>query len=186
MSALPSARTPGAGIFAARDGRYVLIRPIWHGDAAALRRMHARLSPDTIYRRFMTTCPRGPSNATLRYLTVLDHRAREALVAVHRSEVVAVARYHALDERTAEIAVIVEDAWQRQGIARELILRLTSLAWSRGIRAFSGTILAENRAAVELMKSVFPGVRTAVSHGEIEFHIDIEDVLPKREHVVAV
>jgi GNAT superfamily N-acetyltransferase len=177
VSAVAPLGVPSAGVFAARDGRHVVVRPIWEGDASALRRMHRRLSPDTIYRRFMTTCPNEPSASMLRYLTVLDHRAREALVAVHRSDVIAVARYHVLDDGSAELAVLVEDAWQRQGIARELILRLTALAWSRGISEFSGAILGENRAAVELLKSAFPDVRIKVTHGEIEFRVALAEIL---------
>ncbi len=172
MSAVP-AEAPS--FFQTRNGNRLSVRPMWRGDIAALRRMHARLSPDAIYRRFMTTCPRGPSPTTLRYLTNVDHVAREALVATYRGEIIAVARYHVVHDGAAEIAVLVEDAWQRQGLARELVTRLTRLARERGIAWFSGSILGENRAAVQLLKSLFPEVHVKVERGEIEFRIPLAE-----------
>jgi GNAT superfamily N-acetyltransferase len=58
---------------------------------------------------------------------------------------------------TADVAVLVEDGWQRKGLAVVLIERLRELARSRGIETFTATILSENRPAIRMVRKVFPG-----------------------------
>src|SRR6266540_513068 len=102
MNAIPSLPAYGFDLLELPGGIRLNIRPIWLTDIPALRRMHARLSEDTIYYRFMSACPR-PSQRALHYLAGVDHSARDALVALSRNEIVGVARYHALADGEAEV-----------------------------------------------------------------------------------
>jgi GNAT superfamily N-acetyltransferase len=181
MSAVPSLPAYGFDIVQLADGARVKVRPIWLGDISALRRMHGRMSEQTIYYRFMTACPR-PSQQTLRFLAGVDHAARDALVAVEQGEIVGVARYHSVEDGVAEIAVVVEDAWQKRGIGRELVTRIASLARERGVRTFTGTMIAENRAASSLLVSVFPQARRRIEHGELLFEIPLDDPVSERRN----
>jgi GNAT superfamily N-acetyltransferase len=156
-----------------RDGTAVTVRPIHPTDVEGLRRMGARLSERTVYQRFMAPYPNGLPEKTLRFLATVDHHRREALVAVSKGEIVAVARYHARDDDEAEIAVLVEDAWQGRGLGRALTLRLSALAYERGIRLFSGTMLAQNDAARRLLESAFGQVAGKIDHGERAFTVAI-------------
>ena len=86
------------------------IRPIEPGDKAALAAAVDQSSDEAIYRRFLN--PHGRLTATeLRYLTEVDHRDHEALIALDpaSNEGVGVARYVRDPERgdSAEIAVAV-------------------------------------------------------------------------------
>jgi hypothetical protein len=62
------------------------------GDGEALRRLFHRLSPETVYRRFMSPLAR-PEQARPERLLDVDHMDREAIVAVVAGEIVGVARY---------------------------------------------------------------------------------------------
>lgn len=170
MSALPSF-LPQVDLVELPAGARVIVRPMSIIDVAALKRMWRRLSQRTIYRRFMTSCPKPPSERMLQYLAGVDHRTRDALVAVMMNEIVGVARYHTIADGEAEIAVLVEDAWQGRGLGRELTTRIAELARDRGITVFSGAMLAENDAAFALLRSVFPQASSRTSHGEREFRI---------------
>jgi hypothetical protein len=64
-----------------RDGSRVLIRPIEPDDRAALAEGFERLSAESRYRRFFAPMPRLRER-DLDYLTRVDHRDHEALVAV--------------------------------------------------------------------------------------------------------
>jgi GNAT superfamily N-acetyltransferase len=65
---------------------------------------------------------RRPDQARPDLLPNVDHRNREAIVALDRGEVVGVARYgREAGSEGAEMAVIVADAWQRQGIASRML-----------------------------------------------------------------
>jgi RimJ/RimL family protein N-acetyltransferase len=133
------------------DGRQVAIRPIGPDDHERLRASHARLSPESRYRRFLATKPELTS-ADARYLVEIDGSDHLALVATLPDEpgepIVAVARYIRLpdDPGAAEYAVVVGDDYQRQGLASELMARLAHAAAARGVKRFRATMLADNLA----------------------------------------
>ena len=151
----------------AHEAVALVVRPIGPADAERIARMFSRLSRETVLYRFLSPVVRLRP-ATIEWLTTVDHVRREALVALDGDEIVAVARYDALRSadpwgpRSAEIAVTVEDAWQRRGIGRRLVRQLAALAVERGYDSFVATILAENRRALSL-------TRTLVPHARIKF-----------------
>jgi RimJ/RimL family protein N-acetyltransferase len=138
-------------------GTRVLIRHIEPGDKALLEHGLARLSQETIRKRFLAAKPRF-SAAELRYLTEVDGVRHAALVAVLADDpesLVGVARYVALPDApdTAELAVVIGDPLQGQGLGRRLTELLADEARARGIRRFAATMLAENQAAMRLMRT---------------------------------
>ena len=144
------------------------VRPIEATDEERLRRLFFRLSAETVYRRFFRPV-HEPSPSVLRFLCSVDHGRREALVAVDGDgEIVAVARYDRLgDTDEAEVAVVVEDAWQGHGIGSRLLRRLAVLAESRGLHVFTATMLGDNRAASALLRSVDDHAAVRFDHGEL-------------------
>ncbi|MGH3402177.1 MAG: hypothetical protein ACRDRJ_06620, partial [Streptosporangiaceae bacterium] len=64
-----------------RDGERILIRPIGPADGPQLAALHARLSPDSIYRRYFGVKPRL-SPAEIGRFTSADEKWRFALVGV--------------------------------------------------------------------------------------------------------
>jgi RimJ/RimL family protein N-acetyltransferase len=144
--------------FTLQDGSAVLIRPIEPGDKARLADGLARLSQETIQRRFLAAKPRF-SSSELRYLTEVDARDHIALVALLADDpdtLVAVARCVRLPDRpgVAELAVIVGDPWQGQGLGRRLGQLLADEARAVGVRRFAATMLGENVAARRLMRTI--------------------------------
>jgi GNAT superfamily N-acetyltransferase len=114
------------------DGAAVGVREMRGDDIPRLRRLHTRLSRRTAYRRFMTPTPRLSERAVA-YFADVDHLGREALVATSGDDIVAIAQYHQTAGTTeAEVAILVEDAWQRRGVGRILIKRLIERARRRG------------------------------------------------------
>ncbi len=148
---------PVISAVALRDGSEVELRPLEGDDRQRLVRLFYRLSPESIHHRFLSPL-HDPSDVGLDRLVDIDHREREALAAVVGDEVVGVARYSRnAQTSTADVAVLVEDGWQRKGLAVVLIERLRELARSRGIETFTATILSENRPAIRMVRKVFPG-----------------------------
>ena len=130
------------------SGRPVAIRPIRSGDGPALQAGYERLSPQTQYRRFLTIKP-SLSPTDLAYLTSCDginHVAFVATPADDDQEIIAVARYVRLldDPTAAEMAVVVGDPFQGEGLGNELLDRLTAAALAGGIERFKATVLADN------------------------------------------
>jgi GNAT superfamily N-acetyltransferase len=149
------------------------VRPIAMNDAEALVRLFHRLSPRSILQRFLAPLHRLPEPVLTRLVDV-DHHCREALVAVRDEEIVAVARY---DGRCAwheaEIALTVDDAWQRRGLASRLGPRLAQLAVERRIDTFTATIGGENRAALRLVRQMAPRASIRFADGEYAVSIPL-------------
>jgi RimJ/RimL family protein N-acetyltransferase len=130
----------------------VTIRPIRPSDASLLAASHARLSDESVRRRYLAPKP-TLSRRDLRYLTHVDGIDHVALVAVTAQGIVGVARFvrSADDPRSAEAAVVVADDLQGQGLGRRLGLALADAARERGIARFTATMLSDNDAAHRLL-----------------------------------
>ena len=157
------------------SGSRVLIRPIAADDKDKLTRGLRQLSEESIRKRFLAAKPRFTA-AELRYLTEVDGVNHIALVAVlerHPEQLVAVARCVRLPDRpaTAEMAIVVGDPWQNQGLGRELATRLADAARAAGIRRFAATMLGDNDAIRRLM-------RTITAHLEVDrIHHGVREVV---------
>jgi len=74
-------RVAARTVAALRDGTRVLVRPIESDDKVLVLEGFERLSEKSRYRRFLAPMPEL-SDSMLRYLTEVDHRDHEALVAL--------------------------------------------------------------------------------------------------------
>src|SRR4051812_34175012 len=81
----PGGAREGADGVRLRAGTRLGVRPIRPGDADALVALHARLSADTIYRRYFGARPHL-STADVDRFTRVDGHVRFALVAMDRSD----------------------------------------------------------------------------------------------------
>ena len=138
------------------DGSAVQIRPIRPEDADAIVAMHARFSERTRYLRYFSPYPRIPARDLDRFVKV-DHRDREAIVVLNRrgegpAELVAVGRYERLGPQApdAEVAFVVADAFQGQGIGSVLLEHLAAAAEPAGITRFVAEVLPENGAMLRV------------------------------------
>ena len=116
------------------------------------------LSDETRQMRFLTAKPRL-TKSDLRYLTEVDGRDHVALVAVereHPTHIAAVGRFVRDPARpdTAEFAIVVGDAYQRQGLGRALGEALAAEAKSRGIHRFTAITLSDNVGVQKLIGAI--------------------------------
>ncbi len=137
------------------DGTEVTARPIHPTDQAMVKDLLYKLSEEAVYYRFFTHMKRFPQKEIQQFVYI-DHRQDEAIVVTvpeaRGEEIIAVGRYY-LDSKTnrAEVAFVVADRWQGQGIGKFLLATLTRIARRNGISGFSAEVLADNKA----MRAVF-------------------------------
>ena len=142
------------------DGRIVHVGPVAEGDKQALNALYSRASPQTRYLRFFSA---GISidNEVQRLMPGDDHLA---LIAEHDGLAVGVASYEVLSSDRAEMAILVDDAWQGDGIGSLLLEHLTAAARRAGIQVLVGDVLATNATMLRTTASLAPGI--ARQHGE--------------------
>jgi GNAT superfamily N-acetyltransferase len=155
-----------------RDGHRVCIRAASPEDLEPLRRMFARISPKSMYQHFFSPYPTVPGWA-LEHAVHVDHHARKSLVAVSGGEIVGQAMYVG-SENEAEVAVVVEDAWQRRGIGTLLLAELAALARRCGIGAFTGAVLPENSQMLGLASAARARRRYSAEDGVYLIHVPLE------------
>jgi RimJ/RimL family protein N-acetyltransferase len=153
------------------DGRRARIRPIAPDDKPLLQEGLQRLSPESVRRRFLGPKPRL-SSAELRYLTEVDGRDHIALVAVDDEDpqrLVGVARCVRSKEEagTAELAIVVDDAWQGHRVGHVLAEALARAAAEAGVRRFSAVILADNVGAQRVLGGITDELRLRVASGGV-------------------
>jgi GNAT superfamily N-acetyltransferase len=156
-----------------RDGTHLVVRPIRPTDADALVALHARLSADTIYRRYFGVRPHL-APADVDRFTRVDGRVRFALVAMRASDLVAVARYEGRPgEPSAELAVVVDDVLQHQGVGRLLLQRLLDVAREAGLGELAADVLIHNAPMLSLLRALDLPRRTETDGDTVTVHVDL-------------
>ena len=142
--------------------------PLRQRDDRAIRELYRRLSARTRYLRFSLPMPEPP-DSLLRLITSLDDRRRLALLAesdtVEGGEVVALSEFAAIDDHTAEVALVVRDEWQRQGLGTALATRTLLAAEARGFDLFVAQMLYENVGVMRLLDRVGVVVSMKIQRG---------------------
>jgi GNAT superfamily N-acetyltransferase len=172
-----------AETFELDDKTPATIRLISPADAAALVRFHGQLSQRSITLRYFY--PHLELRAAeVAHLTEVDGENRVALVVERRGDLIAVGRYDRLDDPDlAEVAFVVADGYQHQGIATMLLQRLAGWARQVGITHFVADVMGENKAMLSVFHEAgFPTV-SKVECGTVELKMCIspaEDPPPER------
>jgi ribosomal protein S18 acetylase RimI-like enzyme len=132
---------------AMRDGRKLEIRALRPQDLTDLRAAVDRTSAQSLYRRFFGA-KRSFSDKEVAFFVNVDFANHVALVAVveerGHAAIVAGGRYIVQQPGTAEIAFIVVDDYQGQGIGSALLRHLAILARNAGLKEFAAEVLPEN------------------------------------------
>jgi RimJ/RimL family protein N-acetyltransferase len=138
-----------------RDGRSIEIRALRPEDRAGLLDAVGRTSKESLYRRFFTF-KRGFTDREIDFYIHVDFLNHVALVAVleedGRPVIVGGARYIVAQPGQAEIAFVVDDLHQAQGIGAALMRHLASLARQAGLKELEAEVLPENMAMLKVFE----------------------------------
>jgi RimJ/RimL family protein N-acetyltransferase len=148
------------------------LRPISPHDAEALTRHWASLSPESQRRRFLASKP-TLTPAELRFLTDLDFVDHVAWVATPADDaglILGVGRFVRLAPHAdvAEFAIAVADEWQGRGIGSRIAAKLVEEALALGIRRFTATMFADNRAVRRILARLASHLEYERNHGSVD------------------
>lgn len=132
-------------------GGAITLRPLMPEDDGAYRIFAAALSPEAIYYRFFS--PRNTlTEQEIEHFLNLDYHERFAVVAVDGDKIVGVGRYDQSRHEPfdAEIAFIVAEDHQGNGIATEMLRLLALAARQNGITRFVASVLPDNHKMLQV------------------------------------
>ncbi|THA77216.1 GNAT family N-acetyltransferase [Streptomyces sp. A0642] len=132
------------------EGNAITVRRADRDDLEAARAMHDRCSEQTLRLRY-----HGPVRDADRYLEHLLSPRFGRTLAVQTASGRTVALGHLLwDGDETEVALLVEDDWQRRGIGSELLGRLVALAVEAGCESVYAVTQASNTGMVAAMRAL--------------------------------
>lgn len=162
----PAHRVVDVGL---RDGSTVRVRPGLLEDLDRLEALFSRLSPDSVRMRFHGAA--SPSRALLQRFVDVDYKESLSLVAEtglgDRAKSIALATYVRTDEVRAEMALVVDDAFQGLGLGSVLIEHLGEAAAEAGISTFEAEVLASNSDMLDVIRNLNLPVQTSLSAGVV-------------------
>jgi len=146
-----------------KDGKTVMIRPIRPEDEPAMVKFHETLSERSVYLRYfhLMNLEQRVSHERLMRTCFIDYDREMALVAVwhnpetSENEILGVSRMtkvHGASE--GEVAVVVSDKWQGQGLGKELLARMLLVGTSEKLDKLVADILPDNRNVMRICEKL--------------------------------
>jgi GNAT superfamily N-acetyltransferase len=146
-----------------KNGSEVFIRPILNTDGPLLVELFNKLSPQSVYFRFLSSL-KALSEELLYHFTNINYNSSFALVAVVKEDgnnvIIAVVRY-AFDpqDNVTNLAVAVRDDWQNLGLGKSLLEKIITIGKEHGISRFLCTIHPQNDVIKQTFKTLGYEVR---------------------------
>ena len=138
-----------------RNGRPVEIRALHPDDGPGMLAAVGRTSAQSLRRRFFAP-KQGFSDRELTFFLNIDFESHVALVVEIDEEgysvIIGGGRYIVVRPEQAEIAFVVIDAYQSQGLGTILMRHLAGLARDAGLKELTAEVLPENVAMLKVFR----------------------------------
>jgi GNAT superfamily N-acetyltransferase len=160
-----------------KDGREVFLRPIRGDDQDLILDLFNRISPQSVYQRFLThlhtlpegllhrlTHPNGPGEFAL--AGAADDGGKDVFVAVGR---------YSLEPREsiADLALAVRDDWQNLGLGKALLQRTVAVAREHGVTRFASMMDPRNTVMEGILKDLGYEVKYSLRSGFYQVEIAV-------------
>ena len=158
-----------------RDGRAVKIRALHPDDRADMLTAIGRTGTQSLQRRFFVP-KKGFSEREIAFFLDVDFESHVALVAEidenGRPAIVGGGRFILIQPGQAEIAFMVVDVFQGQGVGTILMRHLAILARDAGLKELVAEVLPENSAMLKLFRKF--GFKTASRGSPQVVHVALQ------------
>ncbi|MBF0231963.1 MAG: GNAT family N-acetyltransferase [Desulfamplus sp.] len=167
-----------------KNGKSMSIRPLLPSDEIAYRNFFYSLQEETVFLRFFHPITIFSRKMAQEHLANMDYRNFISLIGMVRNkannEIVAIGSYavheHSQDsvdsednnKNWAEVAFVVREDFQGQGIAVYLLKELEKIASKNGYTGFYASVLSENRTMMRVFQKCYPDLSISPKNGEID------------------
>jgi acyl-CoA hydrolase/GNAT superfamily N-acetyltransferase len=156
-------------------GMEILLRPVKLSDEPLLKEFFYSLSDQSLYRRFISMRKDMP-HERLQEFVVIDYTQEMVILATLKEgeveKVLGVGQYGINEtNHTAEVALVVRDDRQDQGVGTALLLYLTYLAKREGLYGFTAEVLVENKPMLHLFEKMGFDIQKRSAQGVYEMQM---------------
>jgi RimJ/RimL family protein N-acetyltransferase len=159
-----------------RNGNRVEIRALRPDDSADLLAAVDRSSPQSLYRRFFAV-KRGFTAQEEAFFLKVDFANHVALVAraeeEGRSVIIGGGRYIVLEPGTAELAFVVIDRYQGQGVGGALMKHLIEIVRKAGLKELVAEVLPDNVSMLKVFEKSGLRVNTKRESGVVHVALQL-------------
>ncbi len=140
-----------------KDGQGIFLKPATEKDISIVDSFMKRISRESLRMRFMASISEV-SETTIKNLCNGDFKQDGCILAItgegEAKKVIGLGNYVATGNgHSAEVAFLIEDAYQGRGISTILIERLAGLAAANGFIDFEAEVLPDNQPMMNVFKS---------------------------------
>jgi acetyltransferase len=164
-----------------RNGQEVLLRPIKPEDEPMWLEMFQNFSEESIRYRFFQMLKDTPHEVRVRYCNI-DYDREIAIVAESEDDhkkILGVGRISIEpDGKTGELAFIIVDKWQGQGLGTKMVDFVLEIAKEMRVETVYAIMLPDNRRALNLTKKM-GFKRDYLSDGTVKGTLDLREEMPR-------
>jgi ribosomal protein S18 acetylase RimI-like enzyme len=162
-----------------KTGLQILLRPVKISDERILKDFFYALSEDSMYLRFFSM-RRDMPHQRLQDFLIIDYSRKMVILALLQNKekemIVGLGQYEVnQDMHTAELALVVRDQCQNQGVGTELFSYLIYLARRQGLLGFTAEVLVENTSMLRLFEKMGFDIKKRRDEGVYEMSTRFRD-----------
>ncbi len=158
-----------------RNDVAIRFRPIKPSDEEQMRRLFYRFSDEAVYYRYFSsvkTMPHAKMQADVNVDWTRDMSVVGLVGRPGQGRIIAEARYLSdLKREWAEVAFVVDEAYQNLGISTRLFALLMRIAKENGFKGFYADVLSSNAAMLRVFRKVAPKVNAELD--QKVYHVTI-------------
>ncbi|MFD1542740.1 bifunctional acetate--CoA ligase family protein/GNAT family N-acetyltransferase [Nonomuraea guangzhouensis] len=166
-----------------RDGGIAHVRPLGPADREALHKLVDRSSERSAYLRFFT----GGRNTAHAYMDRItgDKYRGHALVASLHGRLAGVAEYIPIDDGSADLAILLDDAVHGHGLGTLLLEHIALDAAAHGVRELVADVLTENQPMIRVLRDLGLDITQRFEDGSLHISIAAEPTPALRDGIAA-
>lgn len=169
--------------FRLSNGKTIEVRPLLPSDEFAFRNFFYSLQAESIYYRFFYHKNIFPHPTIQEEWANVDYRKNMSIIGLTsrggHKDIMAIASYAQAEQGRAEVAFVVRDDFQGQGVGSHLLDVLEKIARENDYRGFTASVLWENKAMVHVFRKRYPNMKVKGMSSEAVIDMDFEDQGPR-------
>jgi acyl-CoA synthetase (NDP forming)/RimJ/RimL family protein N-acetyltransferase len=156
------------------DGGLVQLRPACAEDADALHALDRQASDRSIHYRFFSLSRSVAERYTAEIASAPQTVTRDSVVADIGGVIVGLGTLEVAGPDTGELAVLIADSVQHEGIGTLLVEQLVLAGRRRGLRTLVADVLTDNTPMIRVLRDLGLPSRRTLDDGVVRLELDLE------------